>query len=620
MKNTRMLTRKRKHQFDNYPLKRLRREIDWNIMVSPSKIRNYLLKDPVLDWFQEFNIYSLDSVPSKRKRNNQNYSGLTVSGQNEFTEFIMNQGKMFESKVYQFLKNNHQTVQVAEPYQARSVEKFKETIEFMKNGIEIIYQGVLHDYDNNIYGCPDLMVRSDRINDIFNNNLLTEEEAKKGSPTLNLPYHYIIIDIKHSTLYLKSDRTHLRNCNSIPAYKGQILMYTLALGTIQGFEPNYGFILGKKLLYTKNYLSYYEDDFMKSLGKIDFDNEDFEYRQLTRAAINWIIDMRTNGHNWRLLPEPSNKNLYPNMKNEKDGNWRKLKNDINNKINEITSVWMCGVKRRNIAIEKNIKSWTDKRCTSLNLEFKPGKTFTTLNEILNINRQKKDLIRVNNLTNNDKWRYFGDDTMEFYIDFETINSNMGQCNLSNESFQYNSNDIIFMIGLGWIDNSKWKYRNFLIKQNNSNSELVMINEFWDFVNKKLIDSNKSESIFFHWSNAEPLCYKKLLERHSNHNLQKLNFYDLYKLFYSNNIVVKGALNFSLKSIAKAMFKNRMITSSWDTSNPCSNGLNAMLLAYKLYKHNTSISGTEPIMKDIIHYNLIDCKVLWEILHYLRNNF
>ena len=82
----------------------------------------------------------------------------------------MNQGNMFESKVYQFLKKNHQTVQVAEPYQARSVEKFKETIGFMKNGIEIIYQGVLHDYENNIYGCPDLMVRSDRINDIFNNN------------------------------------------------------------------------------------------------------------------------------------------------------------------------------------------------------------------------------------------------------------------------------------------------------------------------------------------------------------------------------------------------------------------------------------------------------------------
>ena len=293
---------------------------------------------------------------------------------------------------------------------------------------------------------------------------------------------------------------------------------------------------------------------------------------------------------------------------------------MNNKINEITSVWMCGVKRRNIAIEKNIKSWTDKRCTSLNLEFKPGKTFTTLNEILNINQQKKDLIRVNNLTNNDKWRYFGDDTMEFYIDFETINSNMGQCNLADNSCQYNSNDVIFMIGLGWVNNSKWDYKNFLIKQNNSKSELVMINEFWDFVNKKLIDSNKSESIFFHWSNAEPLCYKKLLERHSNHNLQKLNFYDLYKLFYSNNIVVKGALNFSLKSIAKAMFKNKMITSSWDTSNPCSNGLNAMLLAYKLYKHNTSISGNEPIMKDIIHYNLIDCKVLWEILDYLRINF
>ena len=63
----------------------------------------------------------------------------------------------------------------------------------------------------------------------------------------------------------------------------------------------------------------------------------------------------------------------------------------------------------------------------------------------------------------------------------------------------------------------------------------------------------------------------------------------------------------------------MIKSCWNKESPCSNGLNAMLLAYKLYKHNNIVTCEEPIMKDIIYYNMIDCKVLWEILRYLRNN-
>lgn len=620
MKNTKMFTRKRKIIENNKDTKKRKIEINWDDMIAASKIRNYMLKDPLLDWLQEFNITNINSKPNKKQRNGTSFNTLYVTGQTGFTEFIMKQGIMFESKVYQFLKNKYQIVQVAESYQSRSVSKFKETIEYMKSGIEIIYQGVLHDYENNIYGCPDIMIRSDRINDIFEDNFITKNEARICSPKLNLPYHYIIIDIKHSTLYLTSDKIHLRNCNSIPAYKGQILMYTTALGTIQGYEPDYGFILGKKCIYTKNYITYTQENFMKSLAKIDFSNFDNEYKQTTLLAIKWIRNMRKNGHIWKLLPKPSNINLYPNMKNEKDGNWRKLKNDINNRINEITSVWMCGVKKRNIAHLKNINSWTDKKCTSKNLEFKKGKIFITLNEILNINRQKKDLIRVNNLLNNDEWRYFGDDILEFYIDFETINSNMGQCVYSNDNFSYNSNDIIFMIGLGWIQNTKWNYKCFIIEKNNKPSELKMIKQLWNFVDLKSIELNKSETRFIHWSNAEPLNYNKLLKRHNDETLKRMKFYDLYALFYKNNIVVKGALNFSLKSIANAMYNNKLINSSWDSDNPCSNGLNAMLFAYKLYKHIDIISGNEPIMKDIIHYNSIDCKVLWEIFSFLKNNY
>ena len=72
------------------------------------------------------------------------------------------------------------------------------------------------------------------------------------------------------------------------------------------------------------------------------------------------------------------------------------------------------------------------------------------------------------------------------------------------------------------------------------------------------------------------------------------------------IVIKGSLNFSLKSISKSFKKYNFIETIWDDNSLCSNGLNAMLLAYKLYKKNIVVSGKEPIMNDIIKYNEIDC--------------
>jgi len=596
--------------------------INWNTMISPSKIRNYLLKDPLLDWLQEYNIISVNSTPNKtNSKHLYPNTKLRVNGVDNFTEFIMNQGIVFENEVYKFLKRKFQTVKIGEAYQARSVDKFNETINCMKKGIEIIYQGVLHDYENKIYGCPDLLVRSDRINDIFQSNILPHNICLKGSIKLNTPYHYIVIDIKHSTLYLTSDGIHLRNCNSIPCYKGQILLYTKALGTIQGYQSQYGFVLGKKWICTKNNRTTSSDDFMNKLGVIDFNNFDSEYNKKVVEAIKWVTKMRNEGHKWTLLPLPSIPELYPNMKNEKDGKWRSIKNELNNSINEITSIWMCGIEKRKKAHMKKVYSWKNKKCNSDILGFKKGKIYNTVNNILKINRQKRDLIRVNSLTTtNNEWRYFGDDTMEFYIDFETINSNMGQCTLSNNNMNYNSNDIIFMIGIGYSINNIWNYKCFTIKQNNKDEELLMVQNFWDYIKRLLIEENKSEPLFIHWSRAEQTQYHKLQLRHLEHNLPNMKFFDLYNLFLKNNIVVKDALNFSLKSIAKAMYNNKLIKSSWNSESLCSNGLNAMLLAFKLYKHNETVTQNEPTMRDIIYYNTIDCKVLWEILSYLRNNF
>ena len=46
----------------------------------------------------------------------------------------------------------------------------------------------------------------------------------------------------------------------------------------------------------------------------------------------------------------------------------------------------------------------------------------------------------------------------------------------------------------------------------------------------------------------------------------------------------------------------------------------MLLAYKIYSKNENVDKSEPIINDIIHYNQVDCKVLWEIVNFIREDF
>ena len=83
---------------------------------------------------------------------------------------------------------------------------------------------------------------------------------------------------------------------------------------------------------------------------------------------------------------------------------------------------------------------------------------------------------------------------------------------------------------------------------------------------------------------------------------------------------KGALNFGLKEIARAMYDNKLIQSVWSTDNPCNNGLESMVVFKKIRdaaQHEGKDIRQVPLLKDIVDYNELDCKVMCEILTFLR---
>ena len=182
--------------------KRLRKnvEFDINTWISPSSLRNYIMNDPILDWIKMYGHHYTHNIIDN----------------DQFTKFIMNKGVEFENEVYKLIKKKiPNIVQVSNCREdIINPEKAKETEDLMMKGVEIIYQGVLHNPINKTYGCADLIVRSDIINKIVPNTLSDLELYIKG-PRLRGKYHYRVIDIKYHTLNLKANGLTLLNSGNI---------------------------------------------------------------------------------------------------------------------------------------------------------------------------------------------------------------------------------------------------------------------------------------------------------------------------------------------------------------------------------------------------------------------
>ena len=314
--------------------------INWKYMVSASSVRNYMLNDPLIDYLKEYNITKMEDLNKKKKQrskpmkhiNNKpiNKSNNKSNNKNKsFLQHILDGGVQFESDIIDIIKKKHKIVKVAEYKDIHNPDKFQETINLMIKGVPIIYQGLLYNLENNTYGLPDLLVRSDYINKLFEYEVITKQEAKIPSPNLNIPYHYKVIDIKHSLINLKADGIHILNSDCIPAYKGQLYIYTHALNSILGVNINKAFIWGKKYLYTCKKQKHIITNNMNKVGIIDYDDTDEEFVNLTNNAIAWLLDMKKNGKNWQIIPNPSRPELYPNMKNEMNGSYNQIKMHIN---------------------------------------------------------------------------------------------------------------------------------------------------------------------------------------------------------------------------------------------------------------------------------------------------
>lgn len=558
-----------------------------NTFVSGSSIKNYMLKDPIIDWLDLYykNKYTSNNIinPELEKKS---------------MPFLCEMGYLFEKEVYLYLKSKYPNdiIDLTKDYFDKN--NVNETLECIKNNIPIIYQATLYDQATNIGGTADLIIKGNWLNKLFN------VEPNK----MDL---YYIIDIKWTSLHLCSDGIRIRNNNRMPAYKGQLAIYSYVLGKMQKEFPTKAYILAKSY---KNNSFYYSYNCFNKLGTIDYDGFDKCYIKETSKAIKWIRDVRKNGHKWNL---ENDIRLLPNMNNKYDNEYYSIKKTIAKNVGELTSIWNVTKKNRDISISNGISSYYDKNCSSFNMGIY-GKYSDIIDKIIKINKNNdsNDNIFPKKLKNTDIKKLLNDKIhFNFFVDFETLNT----CFMNPQKidiFNSKTDNILYMIGFGYTNNNSWVYHNFNVDDTSNNSELYIINQFVDLINE--ISANKIPR-FYYWSNAEKWIFNNVNKKYNfkwTSWINKIEWVNLYDIFINEPIVIKNVTSYNLKDIVHGLYENNIIKRKWDDN--LKSGIDSLYLAGKIYGGYFDEKKQEIELNKIVFYNEIDCEVLYLILEFLKS--
>ena len=397
-------------------------------------------------------------------------------------------------------------------------------------------------------------------------------------------------------------------------------IYNEALGKMQGYTPDETYIIGRKTLYHNNKIKYETTNALEKVGTINYTTNDKMIIEKCKEAIFWYRIVNRKGALWKLDP-PTVVELYPNMTVD-SGKWNGVKKDLAVKLGDVTLLWNCGIKHRENMFNNSILSFysEDLKVDMLGLGEKTSKI---VENIIQINSKSEE----NNLDTTDESiddyvlvndtnkliipekisdiRLKEGEYQEFFVDFETFTD---ICQTTDSIPKHNSFNMIFMIGVGWYEHHQWNFKQFISNTPDYIGEQEIINNFYNFISKR------PKSVLYHWK-ADESFWKKAIERSLQSRFENLYWFDLMQVFLEHKIAIKGVYDYGLKSIATMMNKYNMISTSLEAE--CNNGMMAMIKAWQCYQKYKQPTNA-PIMKDIARYNQYDCKIMCNILQYIRN--
>ena len=549
-----MLTRSRaKLLVSSFNIKR-------NEYTCPSNMYNFLNNDRYTDVIE--------------RHIGKNYS------ENQFTLL----GNEFEQNLENHLINyfgTNNTVKVMDTSRFDN-SKINDTVRYIKNGVPIIFQAPVACQENKLYGVVDMLIKVCYIPFILPNFDISGFESDK----------YVIVDFKYKTLGLKSGGVELRD--SYIHESMQLFIYSQCL---KEHVVDKSIIIGRNYKWCENGVKYQSPGSFTHCATVNIGDR-FEHLSQVLYEYNEWKTYSVNNHD-SLVEMIETCSVPINMKVKNQDNIKKYKNSIAHKnkyiglLPSISYDQLC-----NCINNYNVSSIMDDNIhpEMFGISSEGAKYDMISNYIYSIKNSKSIFPPKN------EWKYLptftNDDSTILHLDFETISDTD---NTDVERTDLTMNQTIFMIG---ITNQRTnEYVNFTCDNYSREEEHRIIKEFIEYVdrqyNPKIIYWYAEEMI---WRARKP------------ENLPDITceWYDIYKLFKSNNVVLKDSFSYSIKNVSKSMNDMGMIPFAYEDCST-TDGLMAMMNALKYYRGEIKDVN---IMNEIIYYNKCDCDVMMHIFKYI----
>ena len=612
-------------------------EQSWQDWIGATGIRNWMLGDPLIDWLELYGD-RLDAIPQA--------DAGDYDPNLDFRKFVGEKASEFRAGILRLFQEHHEVVAIGRARDdAKRLDRARETFAAMQRGAPIIHRAVLRDAEHRTYGLADFLIRSDVLRELFPDDL-SDTEATTAAPDLGgADWHYRVVNVKYMTLHLNAAGTELGNGGNA-ANKAELYILNRMLGRLQGYLPPTSYALGRGWRRTQRGQTFRGDSALERLGPVPQDGNIARGAAIgdeVQRALEWVRRVRTEGENWEILPTPTVPQLYPNMTGGGDGDlvvgsgssdsgsdggdgeaaekWVGVKKRVASELKELTQLWRVGVGGREQAHEAGIYRWDDPRITPDAVGVGGATNAPILERLLAVNVGDGPPVSPRRIEA-DREVWHKTPGVEFYVDFE-------YCGDLDDDFaklpEKGGQPLIFMIGCGHLENGEWQFKSLVTECLSLTEEARIIDEWIEHMRtvQERLEPEIFQPCIFHWSHAETNAYRSARERHGwPARWPELDWYDfLDKVMRAEPVVVRGALGFGLKAVARAMRWHGLIETDWDDNNPV-DGLGAMVGAWRCDAEARQLGfpmSKLRLMSDIAAYNEVDCKAMMEIVRYLRAN-
>lgn len=577
--------------------------------IDPREVRNWVQGDPLLDWLNAFgNTAGLqrdDELP-------------TYDARTDFRLFVQEKSAQFKEAVFNLLAARAPTaVRIPRTHLA---EEARATLDALRSGAGVILRGLLLDPARGANCRPDVLIRSDLLASWFP-DALTQTEAEAGSPALGHDrIHYRPVVLGFRTFDLTADG-HLSTAMDQLVHAVEGWFCAQAISDAQGLRVPRAYALGR---------NWRQDEqrgrgTLERLARIDtgrwLPQRDCTLADLARSAAAWLRRLRRDGKHWRVLPEPSVPELYPHARNLDDSPWHATKRRLAEELEELTLLPGMNPQRRMAAHEVGLTRWRQKEVTAAALLVMSPVAAAQLDAVLAANRSPSPTVLPNRIeTGSERWRRVL--AIEFFVDFETVSHLEDDlADLPNQG----GRSLIAQVGCGHVtSDGVWRFAQWTVDSLTIEEERRVLDAWLVHMSDvcRAAGVELSASQVCHWSAAERVhletAYDNARQRHpSNAWPAALPWFDvLQDVVRAAPVAVTGAFSFGLKAIAKAMHSAGFIATTWP-SGP-TDGLGAMVATWRAARETGELSK-HPLMLEVGRYNETDCRVMMEILSWLRAN-